>query len=87
MSYSNQLELNQISYFQKDIMFAENKMELPTLNQLIKINEIPSLKISFKAIIFSINESNNQSKNAVKVLAQLYDAIQGMLDISIAFLY
>ena len=86
MSYSNQLELNKISYFQKDIMFAENKMELPTPNQLIKINEISSLKISFKAIIFSINESNNQSKNAVKVLAQLYDAIQGMLDISLAFL-
>ena len=86
MSYSNQLELNQISYFQKNIMFAENKMELPTPNQLIKINEISSLKISFKAIIFSINESNNQSKNAVKILAQLYDAIQGMLDISLSFL-
>ena len=67
-------------------MFAENKMELPTPNQLIKINEIPSLKISFKAILFSINESNNQSKNAVKVLAQLYDAIQGKLDISLPLL-
>lgn len=67
-------------------MFAETKMELPTPNQLIKINEIPSLKITFKAITFSIKESNNQSKNAVKVLEQLYDAIQGMLDISLAFM-